>query len=238
MIMFLLLSVVFSKTQDIDRLFASFMSKYIEAIEKADFSKIAETFEDGTSLNHGVPEDIEEKTLQAKDCVSFINALKPAHCNWLNISILKVVAQSVDAVSREATELVDQFIETVYPRKVKEVMQEISNISNISMDSYTDVKETWNKDLDDVIIEDLFIHQKHLASILQIQQHTLVLQRIDSGIEMHWAIHTRLVERARQSAKSADIASYDILTLEIGGQNIASNNQYHQPVTVTEEMSG
>ena len=223
MIMFL----VFSKTQDVNGLFASFLSKYIQVVEKADFSKIAEIL---GSLSHGVPKDIEEKILQAKDCVSFINALKPAHCNWLNVSILKEVAQDVDI---EATQLISQFIETIYPRKVKEVMW---HISQFSMDNYTEVKETWNMDLHDLIIEDLFNHQELLASLLQIQQHSLTLQKVEPGIEIYWVIPTRLVDQARQSAKEINIENYYIMMLEIDGQKIASVDQYHHPVT--EELSG
>lgn len=205
------------------------MSKYIQVVEKADFSKIAKAFKDEGPLSHGVPKHIEEKILQAKDCVSFINALKPAHCNWLNVSILKEVAEG----DSEATQLISQFIETIYPRKVKEVMW---HISQFSMDNYTEVKETWNKDLDDLIIEDLFNHQERLASLLQIQQHSLTLQKVEPGIEIHWMIPTRLADQARQSAKRINIESYDILTLEIGGHKIASIDHYHLPVT--EELSG
>ena len=206
------------------------MSKYIQVVKKADFSKIAEKLKDEELLSHGVPKDVEEKILQAKDTVSLINALKPAHCNWLNVSILKELAQDIDS---EATQLINKFIETIYPRKVKEVMWDISQFSMVS---YTEVKETWKKDLDNLTIEDLFNHQEHLSLLLQIQQHSLTLQKVEPGTEIHWVIPTRLVNQARQSTKGINIENYDILMLEIGGQKIASIDRYHHPVT--EELSG
>ena len=67
------------------------------------------------------------------------------------------------------------------------------------MHSYAKVKETWNKDFHNAIVEDLSIHQKCLALILLIPHHSLVLQNIEPGINsvMHWVIPSRLVNQAR-----------------------------------------
>lgn len=232
--MYVAIDVVFiiniaSTTGDIDRSFASFLSKYIQVIKKVEFSKVKKTFMDDPSFSRIIPKDIEEKLLQSNDCVSFINALKPTHCNWLNVYILKEVADKVDTISMEITELVSQFNQIIYPRKVKEIMWQVSQVS---MDYFTIIKVTWDKDLDDVIIKNLINYQESLASLLQIQEHSLVLQRIEPGIEMHWAIPNSLVDQAVKSLKSAQSINLDILKLEINDYQFIRNHQ------IIEEMSG
>ena len=229
----IIIFLVFSKTKDMDGLFASFLSRCIQVIKKADFSKIVETYKCWASLRSGVPRHVEEKMLQARDFRTLFDALKPAHCNWSNFSVLNEVVQGADNIYGEGKELISEFTKTVFPKKINEIMWQIPQIST---NTYSDVKETWNKDLHDFIVQDLFIHQEHLASILQIQQHSLVLQKIEPGIEimeLHWAIPDRLVYQARESATRKDIKKCRILILEIGGQKIEKS---HQPVT--EGMSG
>lgn len=216
-------------TGEIDRSFSSFLSKYIQVIKKVDFSKIKEVCMDDPSFCSCIPKDIEKKILQSSDCVSFINALKPTHCNWLNIHILKEVADKVDTISTEATELISQFTQTVHSRKVKEITWQFLQIS---MDYFTIIKVTWNKDLDNIFIKDIINHQENLASILQIQKHSLVLQRIEPGIEIHWAIPNSLVDQAVKSVQSMNIKDSDILKLDIGDVQVTHSQQ------IKEEMSG
>ena len=223
--------------QEIDRLFDSLMLGFNQHIEKADFSEIEKVIKEDPCFSNSFPKDTEEKILQAikaKNSMSFINALKPVHCNWLNVSILTEITEKVDTIPREATKLISQFIETLCPKKLKEVMWPISPIPTAG---YTEIKSTWNKKLDDIIIKNLITHRECLASVLHIQQHSLVLQRIESGIEMHWAMPSWLVGQAMQSVKGKDIASFDILKLEIDGQQIALSSHYHHQ-TIIEEQSG
>ena len=211
-----------------------FLSRFIEVIEKTDFSKIAEAYKCWVSLGSGVPRHVEEMMLLAKDYKALFDALKPAHCNWLNFSVLNEVVRGADNVYGEGKELVSEFTKNIYPKKINEVMWQIPQIF---IDAYSNVKEAWNKSLHDFIVQDLFIHQEYLASILKIQRHSLVLQKIEPGneiMELHWAIPDRIVDRARDSAiKRKDINRCGILILEIGGQKIEHS---HQPVT--EGMSG
>ena len=231
--MYVAIDIVFiiniaSTTGDIDRSFASFLSKYIQVIKKVEFSKVKKAFMDDPSFSSSIPKDIEEKLLQSNDCMSFINALKPTHCNWLNVYILKEVAEKVD-ISMEVTELVSQFNQTIYSRKVKEITWQIPQFST---NYFTIIKVTWGKDLDDVIIKNLIDHQEGLASLLQIQKHSLVLQRIEPGIEMHWAIPNSLVDQAVKSLKSAQSINLDILKLKINDYQFTGSHQ------IIEEMSG
>ena len=209
------------------------MSKYIEIVKKVDYSDIKKLYTDEASLNTGIPEDTREKILQANDFISFIDILKPAHCSSLNFFILIEIAQKVDTISCEVMKLVDQFNQTIYPRKITEA---ICQISLISMNYYTEIKETWNVDFDDIIIENLIDHQEKLASILKIPKYSLVLQQIKPGVEIQWAIPTRLVDKAVKSTKSVvDLNSYSISKLEIGSQHITVTDDYHP---ITEEVTG
>lgn len=222
------------EVEKIDKQFDYFISQLIQVVKNVDFSKLNITYIENTDLRLVVPHNIEEKVMQAKDFESFINGLRPAHCNWLNFTCLEKVAQQADIVigTKNATDLVTQFIENLYARSIKEVAQQIPQIN---MDHYVEIKETWNKDLNNVTIESLVKHQEELASLFHISKDTLVLQRI--SIEIHWAIPARLADQVKKIVNNTarvNIKDYDILKLEIDSEPVVMTD--HCPVT--EEMSG
>lgn len=221
-----------SKSQETDNLFSSFLSKFVEVAKKADFSDVKKLYTGVASLSAGIPQGTEQKILQAEDFVSFIDIIKPTHCNWLNIYILQEISQKVDAISKEARELVGHFIQSIHPKKLTEA---ICHIMHNSLSDYTGIKETWSMNLDDVIIGNLINHQEQLASMLKIPKYSLVLQQIRPGIEIDWAIPTRLLDQAIESAKNnVGFKRYCILDLKIGSQQITVND--HHPVT--EDVTG
>ena len=56
--------------------------------------------------------------------------------------------------SLAAKQTIENYKKNIYSRKVKDVMSEISNLE-IPTNGYTEVKEKWNKDFNDLIIEDI-----------------------------------------------------------------------------------
>ena len=115
----------------------------------------------------------------------------------------------------------------------------VHNIPKITMDYYALIKETWDNDLDDITVENLINHRDQLASFFHIEKCALILQQIVPGIEMHWAVSTRLVTQIRKiatnTAAHADIKKYGILNFEIDSEAIVIDD--HDHCTVTEEMS-
>ena len=225
------------EVEKIDKQFDCLISQFIQVIKNAEFSELHTAYIENTDLRLVVPHNIEEKVMQAKDFESFINELKPAHCNWLNFSCLEKVAQQADISfgNKDATDLVTQFAENLYAINVKEVIQQIPQIT---MDFYVEIRETWNKDLNNITIENLVKHQEQLASLFHIAKDALVLQQIImSSIEIHWAIPVRLVDQVKKIANNTahvDIKNYDILNLEIDSEPIVVID--HCPAT--EEISG
>ena len=226
------------EVEKIDKQFDCLMSQFIQVVKNADFSELHTAYVKNTDLRLVVPCDIEEKVKQAKDFESFINELKPAHCNWLNFSCLEKVAQQANNVlgTKDATDLVTQFTENLYATNIKQVVQQIPQIT---MDYYVEIKETWNKDLNNITVESLVKHQKQLALLFRIEKDALVLQQIiTSNTEIHWAIPGRLVDQVKKNSNNAAnvdiIKKYDILKLEIDSEPMIITDHY----PVTEETSG
>lgn len=227
------------EVEEIESQFVSLISQLIQVFKKTDFSKIKALCIDNSHICNAVPFDTEEKIQEANNFESFINALKPVHCNWLNFSCLEIAAHKADDIlgSKEATDLVTQFTENLYPKNIKEVVQKIPKIT---MDYYTLIKETWDKDLDDITVENLIKHREHLAFLFQVDKCALILQQIAPGIEMHWAVSTRLISQIKYNAANtavhADIKKYGILNLKIDSEDIVIDD--HCTAIDSAETSG
>ena len=225
------------EVEKIDKQFDYLISQLIQVVKNADFSKLHTACIENADLHYVVPQNIEEKVMQAKDFETFIDGLRPAHCNWLNFTCLEKVAQQADIVfgTKNATDLVNQFIENVYAISIKEVAQQIPQIT---MDHYVEIRETWNKDLNNITVESLVKHQEQLALLFHIAKDALVLQRIIiSSTEIHWAIPGRLADQVKKIAYDTahvDVKNYGILKLEIDSEQVVMTD--HCPVT--EEMFG
>ena len=222
------------EVEKIDKQFDYLISQLIQVVKNADFSKLHTAYVENTDLRLVIPQNIEEKVMQAEDFESFINGLKPAHCNWLNFTCLEKVARQADIIfgTKNATDLVTQFIENLYAMSIKEVTQQIQHIT---MDHYVQIRETWNKDLNNTTVESLVKHQEQLALLLHIAKDALVLQKIlisSSDSEIHWAIPVRLANQVKITANNTAhvyIKNYGILNLEVGSEPVVMND--HCPVT-------
>ena len=56
--------------------------------------------------------------------------------------------------SSEAKKLIKNYKNQIFSRKVKDVISDISNLE-IHTDGYTEVKEKWNKDFNDLTVADV-----------------------------------------------------------------------------------
>lgn len=227
-----------SQSEKIDDQFDSFMSDFIQAVQKADFSEIKAAYINGGSISSVVPCHIEEKMQQAKNFESFVNVLKPAYCNWLNFSSLETAAHKADAIfgTKEASNFVTQYTESLYPKSIIEVVQKIPQI--INMDHYSIIIEIWDKNLVDITFENVINHQEQLAMLFKIEKYALILQQIGDDTEIHWAVSTKLVAKiktiANHTSTRTDIKKCGVLDLVIDSERIVINDH----AMVNEDVSG
>ena len=141
-----------------------------------------------------VTEDIEDKIDEPENLSGLFNVLSRRYrpyWNWMNIRMLEKMAGN----SVAAKQLIEKYKKNIYSRKVKDVMSEISNLE-IPTNGYTEVKEKWNKDFNDLIIKDVVKRRDEIEKKFQVEE-TMLLKSINKGcVEVCWLLPNHLVEHA------------------------------------------
>ena len=148
-----------------------------------------------------------------------------AYWNWMNIRIIEKMAGDC----LPASKLIDQYKSETFSRKVKDVISDIPNLE-ISLKIYTEVKEKWNKDFDDLTINDLVKRWTEIEKVFNVEETMLLKGITDGCVEVCWLLPNDLVECAISSAKNSQSIGHndqsgtgtqeflhELLYLKIGG---------------------
>ena len=122
--------------------------------------------------------------------------------SWLDIRLIRAMATASDSV--KATKLVKGYEDTIFKRKLSEVLPTTPINRTMSPSSYyTSVVSKVELNLDDAI-EKLLIHRIQLEKvIMDINNGSCAFQQVENDcIKVHWYIPSELAEHAYKSAVS------------------------------------
>ena len=175
-----------------------------------------------------VPVDVESKidgTENLEDLFKVMCHRCKPYWNWMNIRIIEKMAGN----SKQAKQLIEEYKMKLFSTKVKDVISEISNL-DIPTDTYTEVKEKWDKDFDELLIKDIADRWKEIEKKLNVEE-TMLLKSVTSGcVEICWLLRKDLVDHAIRSATKSQLVSHDDQPIGHEDQPISHDNQ---PVTIS-----
>ena len=188
-----------SSEDTIDVAFSTFVDKMQDALSKENFKKIRRKCLENLNVVGGIslPVDAEEKIMDTRDLDDLFDVCCrcKSYWNWMNIRILEKMAGNSSA----AKQLIEGYKKEIFSRKVKDVISEIPSLE-IPTDKYTEVKEKWNKNFDDLLIQDIVERWHEIEKKLKVEE-AMLLKSITSGcVEICWLLRNDLVEHAICSA--------------------------------------
>ena len=215
--------VNFTNCEDVNECFSHFTAAMFKILSKAEFPLLRRACLENSNIFGGValPSDLKNKIANAQNLNKLFDVLCDSpYWNWMNIKMLTKMANAshLDA----ATKLIQQYKDEVYSRKLINFLEHIPNF-NVSSTYYTKAKEKWNKNLNDITVNDLVNHWSEVEKIFNVEGPTVLLDSLINGsIEIHWLIPTELVEDIRQSISNqiSIMLSCDILQFDIEGHVI------------------
>ena len=225
-------TVNFADCDNVDECFSHFTSAMFKVLSSADFPLLRRACLENINKLGGValPNDLESNIAASQSLNDLFDVLcDTPYWNWMNIKMLAKMARASHLPA--ATELIQQYKEEVFSRKLIEVLQQIP-YCNSSDNYYTKAIEKWNKDVNDVTVNDLVNHWSEVEKIFDVEEPTVLLDKVINGsIEIHWLIPTELVEHIHQTISShiSIVIKCDILYFDIGGH--VTNLQPDEPTT-------
>ena len=185
----------------VDSAFSKFVDKIFDVLNREDFRKVRRKCLENLNVPGGITlsTEIINKISNTKDLYDLfdVTCLCKPYWNWMNIRIIEKMV----GISEEAEKLIEQYKNEVFCRKVKDLMLEISNLE-VPMDKYTEVKDKWNKEFDDLRIKDVVKRWGEIEKILE-AEGTMLFKTITAGcVEICWLLPNDLVERAIYLATS------------------------------------
>ncbi|XP_065912310.1 uncharacterized protein [Dysidea avara] len=171
-----------------------------------------------------LPDEFVQKVTATTNLNDLFDAVTQSpFCNWMNIRLLEKMAAA--SLQCNAIKLIKKYKATISSLKLKDVLNQMQEVE-ITDDYYSKVKEKWNKELDELTVNDIISHWCRLEIIFDVDDATLLLNRIIEGsVVLCWLLPTELVCHARYSAFKMWNKLEDILYLEIGDHMI-KDQQY------------
>ena len=216
-------SLDFAECESVDECFSYFTSAMLKILSKADFLTLRRACLENSNKMRGVtiPADIKADIRTSQNLNELFDVLcdNPQYWNWMNIKMLTKMARA--SHMKAATQLIQQYRDEVYSRKLMEVLQQIPKLT-VSDKHYSKAREKWNKN-DDVTVNDLVKHWSQVEQIFDVEEPTILLDVvIDGCVEIHWLIPTELIEHICQSIKTkiSMLHGNNILYFDINGQLI------------------
>ena len=227
-------TVDFSDCENVDECFSHFSAAMLKILSSADFPSLRRACLENSNKLGGVmlPNDLKSSIAATQSLNDLFDVLcDTPYWNWMNIKMLSKMARASHLPA--ATRLIRQYKEEVFSRKLIEVLQQLPSCDS-SSNCYTKAKEKWNKDLNDVTVNDLVNHWSEVEKIFNVEEPTILFDSLVNGcIEIYWLIPTELVEHTRQSVGNhiSIMLRCDILYFDIGGHVI--NLQPDAPITAS-----
>ena len=151
-------------------------------LSKANFPSLRRACLEKSNRLGGVtlPSDLKSNIAATENLDDLFDVLcDTPYWNWMNIKMLTKMARASHLPA--ATELIRQYKEEVFSRKLIEVLQQLPSCDSYS-NYYTIAKEKWNKDLNDVTINDLVDHWSEVEKIFDVEEPAVVLDKIIGGM--------------------------------------------------------
>ena len=186
-------------SESLDATFSNFVDDILDVLAKEDFDRVQRRCLEnldvvgGISLSMGVKDKI-DRSENLNDLVKVVSRCKQ-YWNWMNIRMLEKMAGN----SKPAKQLIKEYKNKVFSRKIKDVMSEISDLE-IPKNGYTEVKEKWKKNFNDLIVKDVVERWNEIEKKFK-KEETMLLKSITEGcVEVCWLLPNHLVEDAICSA--------------------------------------
>ena len=197
-------------SETIDATFSSFVDDMFDVLSQEDYRKVQRRCLENINVVGGISysTDVEDKIDNSDNLYDLFKVLCRcrSYWNWMNIRILEKIAGNSSA----AKQLIEEYKKKVFSKKVKDVMSLISNLK-IPTDGYTEVKQKWNKEFDDLLIEDV-IKEWHEIERKLIADEAMLLKSITGGcVEICWLLPNDLVERAISSTTNSQLLMQDVV---------------------------
>lgn len=182
-----------------DSIFSTFVNQICEELKKENnFRKVRRNCMQNVNVTAAISlsKNILDEIYNASDFDELFDVLcRTQYWNWMNIKILEKMAG--DCVAAKV--LINQYKSKVFSRKVKDVISEIPTMQ-IPADKYTEVKEKFDKDFDDLTIKDVVKQWSEIEKRLNVKE-AMLLKSITGGcVEICWLLPNLLVEHAINSA--------------------------------------
>ena len=171
-----------------------------DILDEENFDKIHRKSLENLNVIGGISlsEDIENK-LENSQNLSAIFKVMSRHCrpywNWMNIRMLEKMAGN----SLKAKQSIEKYKGSIYSRKIKDVISEISNLE-IPTAGYTEVREKWKKDFNDLTVKDVVKRWNELEKKFNVEETMLLKNVITGCVEVCWLLPNHLVEHTVCSA--------------------------------------
>ena len=214
--------VNFTDCENVDECFSHFTAAMFKILSQAEFPLLRRACLENTNRLGGIalPKDLKDSIMASQSLNNLFDVLCDSpYWNWMNIKMLIKMTRASHL--NAASKLIQQYRDEVYSRKLMDVLQQVPHL-RVSDKYYTKAKEKWNKNLDDVTVNDLVNHWCEVEQIFDVEEPTVLLDRlVDGCVEVYWLIPTELIEHICQSiqTKISMLHECDILYFDIGGHS-------------------
>ena len=196
--------------ESLEAAFSSFVDDMFDILEKENFSKVKRKPLESINVVGGIrltEEDIKDKIDESENLSDLFDVLSQRcrpYWNWMNIRMLEKMAGNSSA----AKQSIEKYKRSIYSRKVKDVISEISNLE-IPKNGYTKVREKWNKDFNELTIKDVVERWNELEKKFNVEE-TMLMKSINEGcVEVCWLLPNHLVEHASCSVTNNQQGRHD-----------------------------
>ena len=193
-----------------ESIFTIYAEKICNAIKKnkiKDFKAVRRRCIQNVNVNGAISlsEDTLSKIRNAKNFNDLFDILCcTPYWNWMNIRMLEKITGDCS----EAKQLIDDYKATIFSKKVKDILTEIP-ILDIPKNKYTEVKEKWKKDFNDLTVKDIVERWNEIEKKFNVEE-TMLLQSITEGcVEVCWLLPNHLTEHAICSATNNQPGRHD-----------------------------
>jgi len=136
------------------------------------------------------------------------------YCNWINVCMLEKMAAL--SCQKEVKHLIAKYKKNIFSKKLTDVLEDFPDYEGTD-EFYTKIRDKWNKDLEDITIEDVAKHWIKLQKIFDVKDLELLLENVlKSSVE----IPVELASHARLSAFKKRYDLEDVSYLSIGDRVI------------------
>jgi len=183
----------FKICENVDDAFSHFTAAMFLTLSKAKFTILRRACNKvGGAV---LPEDLIAKIKTTENLDDLFDVLgNSPYWNWMNIRMLRKMASA--SLQPDASKLIKQYQDEVYSRQLIEVLRQIPHFK-IPDKYYATIKEKWDKNLDEITVQDLVTHWYDVERIFDVQEPTVLLDRIVDGcVEIYWLVPAQIVEHA------------------------------------------